>query len=106
MGASFLFWYFKDLVSERKERKREKERKLREYKEKREHSEGNAKETEEKEEEIGRNKRSNESTAGNTTSSIVLLFLIHPSIVEVMFDMFNCDEIDGVNRLVKDLDTK
>lgn len=40
-----------------------------------------------------------------TTTNIVVLFLIHPTVVRVMFDMFNCDTIEGEPRLVKDINT-
>lgn len=40
-----------------------------------------------------------------TTTNIVMLFLIHPTLVKVMFDMFNCDKIEGEERLVRDLNT-
>lgn len=37
-------------------------------------------------------------------SIIVLLFLIHPNIVQYMFDAYNCMDIDGNMRVQKDLD--
>ena len=40
-----------------------------------------------------------------TTTNIVILFLIHPTIVRVMFDMLNWDTIEGETRLVKDINT-
>ncbi|TNV74992.1 hypothetical protein FGO68_gene289 [Halteria grandinella] len=36
---------------------------------------------------------------------IVILFLIHPSITQEMFAIFNCKEIEGVSRLTQDLET-
>jgi hypothetical protein len=39
------------------------------------------------------------------TNLIILLF-IHPSMLEVLFDMFNCERIDGTLRLSKELETK
>ena len=40
-----------------------------------------------------------------TTTCIVILFLIHPTIIRVMFDMFNWDTIEGETRLVKEINT-
>ncbi|TNV88097.1 hypothetical protein FGO68_gene17536 [Halteria grandinella] len=36
---------------------------------------------------------------------IVILFLMHPSITREMFSLFNCKNIEGVNRLFSDLET-
>ncbi|TNV74918.1 hypothetical protein FGO68_gene11958 [Halteria grandinella] len=35
---------------------------------------------------------------------IVILFLLHPTLTREMFNMFNCKEIEGVERLYRDLD--
>ena len=32
------------------------------------------------------------------------MIFIHPSILDILFEMFNCEEIDGVNRLSRELD--
>lgn len=40
------------------------------------------------------------------TSLIVLLFLIHPNLVNSGFSYFNCDEIEGTKRLQLDLSIK
>lgn len=34
---------------------------------------------------------------------VILLFLVHPTITQSMFNMFNCKEYDGINRMEKDL---
>ena len=36
-------------------------------------------------------------------SLIILLFLVHPNIVQNMFDNFNCTDIDGEERVATDL---
>ena len=35
---------------------------------------------------------------------IILLFLIHPTIVQVMFDAFDCQDVDGTDRVLNDLE--
>eukprot|EP00347_Sterkiella_histriomuscorum_P016469 403353061 len=43
---------------------------------------------------------------GKAISTLVItLFLVHPSIVQYMFDDFNCKNIDGESRIYKDLQT-
>jgi len=37
------------------------------------------------------------------SSLIVLLFLIHPNLVQYMFDTFNCTQIDEESRMKNDL---
>lgn len=34
---------------------------------------------------------------------VILLFLAHPSIVQYMFNVFNCYPVDGDNRVLVDL---
>jgi hypothetical protein len=38
------------------------------------------------------------------STMIVILFLIHPTLTREMFNMFNCKNIDGIDRLYKDLE--
>ena len=38
------------------------------------------------------------------STMIILLFLVHPTIVEYMFDAFNCVDIDGQARMLSDLE--
>lgn len=38
------------------------------------------------------------------TTIIVLLFLVHPTITTIMFNAFNCTNIDGTSRLYEDLE--
>ncbi len=38
------------------------------------------------------------------SSVVILLFFIHPNIVQYMFDMFNCIDVDGDNRMKNDLE--
>jgi len=35
---------------------------------------------------------------------IILLFLIHPTIVQVLFDVFDCQDVNGTDRLLNDLE--
>lgn len=45
-----------------------------------------------------------EAVEGRAISSLViLLFLIHPNIVQYMFDTFNCKHIDEDKRMLNDL---
>lgn len=37
------------------------------------------------------------------SSLIVLLFLIHPNLVQYLFDTFNCTAIDDEKRMLNDL---
>ena len=37
-------------------------------------------------------------------SLIILLFLVHPNIVQYMFDNFNCKNMDGDQRVYKDME--
>jgi hypothetical protein len=49
-------------------------------------------------------KRSKESIMGNLMATLViLLFLIHPSIVQYMFQNFDCFALDTDKRLYSDL---
>jgi len=41
-----------------------------------------------------------------SSTLIILLFLVHPTIVTFMFDVFNCKEIDGSQRILKDLEVE
>lgn len=34
---------------------------------------------------------------------VILLFLVHPNIVNFVFNVFNCIDIDGENRVKNDL---
>ena len=38
------------------------------------------------------------------SSVVILLFFIHPNIVQYMFDMFNCIKIEGTDRMKNDLE--
>ena len=35
---------------------------------------------------------------------IILLFLVHPTIVKVLFDVFDCQDVDGTSRVLNDLE--
>jgi len=35
---------------------------------------------------------------------IILLFLIHPTIVQVLFNVFDCQDVDGTDRVLNDLE--
>lgn len=37
-------------------------------------------------------------------TNLIILIFIHPSILDILFEMFNCEEIDGVIRLNRELD--
>ena len=39
-----------------------------------------------------------------TSSLVILLFLIHPSLVQYMFNNFNCYDVDGEKRVLVDLE--
>jgi hypothetical protein len=38
------------------------------------------------------------------SSVVILLFFVHSELVQFMFDMFNCIDVDGESRLKKDLE--
>ena len=41
-----------------------------------------------------------------STTAFVMMFLIHPTLLSVLFSMFNCYEIDGVEYLVSNMETE
>ncbi|CDW88401.1 UNKNOWN [Stylonychia lemnae] len=40
----------------------------------------------------------------STSSVVILLFLVHPNIVQIVFNAFNCVDIDGESRMKNDLE--
>ena len=48
--------------------------------------------------------KNSESIIGRATSTmVILLFLVHPNIVQYMFNTFNCFDVDGEARVITDL---
>mmetsp|Transcript_9017 Transcript_9017/g.6792 ORF Transcript_9017/g.6792 Transcript_9017/m.6792 type:complete len:106 (-) Transcript_9017:66-383(-) len=53
---------------------------------------------------IGLCQRSLSKTKSRAIASLVIvLFLVHPDIVQYMFSMFNCYEVDGESRIYDNL---
>lgn len=52
---------------------------------------------------ISKNRNLSEFISKFTSTLVVLLFLVHPSIAKNMFLAFNCLEVDGVLRLREDI---
>jgi len=53
---------------------------------------------------IGAFKRSQAVTKSRAISSLVIiLFLVHPDIVQYMFSIFNCYEVDGESRVFENM---
>eukprot|EP00347_Sterkiella_histriomuscorum_P022241 403331176 len=38
------------------------------------------------------------------STMVILLFLVHPTIAKILFQAFNCIEVDGINRLKSNID--
>ncbi|TNV88036.1 hypothetical protein FGO68_gene5296 [Halteria grandinella] len=47
---------------------------------------------------------SDQKTGRIVSTIIIVLFLVHPTITTIMFNAFNCQNIDGTNRLYEDLE--
>ena len=52
----------------------------------------------------GRNEVSSHWKNKATSTFIILLFLVHPNLVEYFFGVFNCYDIDGTKKLKGDLE--